>query len=409
MSSTTDTQNSQSTYHAVKVSEHVYWVGAIDWGLRNFHGYSTPRGSTYNAYLILGEKNILIDTVKAPFKDELLARIASVIDPSCIDYIISNHSEMDHSGCLPALIDLVKPERVYASANGVKILAEHFHSGHEIIAVKDGETITLGDITVKFLETRMLHWPDSMFTYLENDGILFSNDAFGMHLASCERFEDEVDADILAFEAKTYFANILVPYASLVTKLIAKIGEMHLPLHAIAPDHGPIWRTDIAGILANYVKWAGQQRGNKALIIYDTMWSSTETMARAICEGLLAGGAQVKFMPISGNHRSDVASEMLDAGALIVGSPTLNNNLFPTVADVMTYLKGLRPQGLVGAVFGSYGWGGEAVGQLKEILTAMKIEVLGEVKVKFVPDAAALAQCHALGMLIAAHMTAPKE
>lgn len=405
MNSTRDTYPANTPFHAVKISDHVYWVGAIDWGLRDFHGYSTHRGSTYNAFLVMGEKITLIDTVKAPFQDELLARIASVVDPSRIDYIISNHAEMDHSGCLPQIIDLVKPEKVFTSPNGVKVLSDHFRLSKELTAVKDGESIDLGGLTFSFVETRMLHWPDSMFSYLAEDGVLFSNDAFGMHLATAERFDDEIDPEVLDYEAKTYFANILLPYSSLITKLLAKVGEMNLPIKAIATDHGPVWRKDIAGILDRYGKWAAQRRSNKAIIVYDTMWQSTAKMARAIGEGLTAGGAHVKIMPINGSHRSDVATELLDAGALLVGSPTMNNNLYPTVADVMTYVKGLRPQNLIGAAFGSYGWGGEAVNQLKEILTAMKVDIVGDLKIKFVPDAEALENCYALGKSVAERLT----
>jgi flavorubredoxin len=388
-------------FHAVRISEHVFWVGAIDWELRDFHGYTTPRGSSYNAFLVLGEKIILIDTVKAPFKEELLARIASVIDPTKIDYIISNHAEMDHSGCLPQLIELVHPEKVFASVNGVKNLADHFHFERELIPVKDGETISLGNLHITFVETRMLHWPDSMFSYVVEDGVLFSNDAFGMHLATTERFDDELDPQLLEFEAKTYFANILLPYAALITKLLARVDSMHLDLHAIATDHGPIWRKDIGKILRLYGQWAEQKRNNKAIIVYDTMWESTAKMARALSDGLVEGGARVQLLPMKGSHRSDIATEILDAGALLIGSPTLNNNILPTIADVLTYLKGLRPQGLIGAAFGSYGWGGEAVGQLKDILAEMKVDVVGDLKLKFVPDQAALAQCYELGKTVA--------
>lgn len=401
---TTETANAYHGLRAVQVSDHVYWVGAIDWAIRNFHGYTINRGSTYNAFLIMGEKITLVDTVKSPFKQELLARISSLIDPSRIDYIISNHAEMDHSGCLPEMIDLIKPEKVFASPNGVKALADHFHWDHNLVTMKDGDSIDLGGLQASFVETRMLHWPDSMFTYLHEDGILFSSDAFGMHLASAERFDDEIAPDILEYEAKSYFANILLPYASLIPKLIEKLGAMKLTLNCVATDHGPLWRTDIQKIIHLYATWAAQQRNNKAIIVYDTMWHSTAKMAQAICDGLHDGGAPVAMFPMSGSHRSDVATALLDAGALLVGSPTLNNNIFPTVADVLTYVKGLRPQGLIGATFGSYGWGGEAVGQLNDILTAMKVDLVGEVKAKYVPDAQALAQCYALGQNIAAHL-----
>lgn len=395
-----------SSFQALRISDHVYWVGAIDWALRDFHGYSTSRGSTYNAFLVLGKKAILVDTVKAPYYDEMMARIASVIDPKSIDIVISNHAEMDHSGCLPSVVHRVKPEQVYASTNGVKILADHFHDIGQLTSVKDGEVQELGGLHFTFYETRMLHWPDSMFSYLAEDDVLFSNDAFGMHLATAERFDDQVDDGILEYEARTYFANILLPYSTLITKLLAKVTQLGLAPKIIATDHGPLWRTGIGKILGWYGEWAAQRRSNKALVVYDTMWGSTAKMASILCEGLIAGGAQVKELPLNAFHRSEIATEMLDAGALLVGSPTLNNFLFPTVADVLTYLRGLRPQGLLGAAFGSYGWGGEAVAQVAEILTSMKVEMVGDIKLKFVPDQAGLAQCFDLGIAVAERLQA---
>ncbi|HEY3376387.1 MAG TPA: FprA family A-type flavoprotein [Armatimonadota bacterium] len=392
-----------ATFQALPISEHVYWVGAIDWNLRDFHGYATPRGSTYNAFLIMADRVTLIDTVKAPFKDEMLARIASVIDPARIDYLISNHAEMDHSGCLPDVIAAIKPDTVFASPNGVTALANHFHLDREIVAVKDGEALDLGNLHLSFVETRMLHWPDSMFTFLHEDGVLFSSDAFGMHLATAERFDDEIDPQILEEEAGRYFANILLPYSALITKLLEKVGGMQLPLQLIAPDHGPLWRGDLARILRLYGEWAEQKPTKKAVIVYDTMWGSTEMMARAIADGLQAGGATPRLLSLKSANRSDIAHEILDAGALLVGSPTLNNNLFPTIADVLTYLKGLRPRNLLGAAFGSFGWGGEAVGQIQEILTAMKVEIVAEpLKLKYVPTPEDLTRCYDLGQTVAA-------
>jgi flavorubredoxin len=384
------------------VTDAVYWVGAIDWGIRNFHGYATSRGTTYNAYLVLADKITLIDTVKAPFKDEMLCRIASVIEPAKIDYIISNHSEMDHSGCLPEVIEQLRPERVFASENGVKALHDHFHGLGEIVPVRDSESLSLGNMNVHFTETRMLHWPDSMFTYLAEEELLFSQDAFGMHLASTERFDDEIADDVLEYEAAKYYANILLPFSSFVTKLLDRVGKLGIPIKIIAPDHGPIWRKNVQEILTLYGKWAAQDRHRKAIIVYDTMWQSTALMARAICDGLVSGNTNARVMPLGSCHRSDVATEMLDAGALIVGSPTINNTLFPTVADVMTYLKGLKPRNLIGAVFGSFGWSGEAVKQLKEILTEMKVELIAEgVTARYVPDDRVLAECFSLGALVA--------
>jgi len=393
---------------AVKVTDRVWWVGAVDWSLRDFHGYATGRGSSYNAYLVLAEKVTLIDTVKRPFKDEMLSRIGSVIDPKRIDYIISNHAEMDHSGCLPEVTDIVRPEKVFASSQGVKALRAHFHLSEEAVTpVKDGETLSLGDVTLTFIETRMLHWPDSMFTYLADERLLFSQDAFGMHLASVERFADEIDESILEFEAAKYFANILLPYSPLILKLLEKVRASGLQIDVIAPDHGPIFRKNIDWILQRYAQWALQKPTRKAVVVYDTMWQSTEKMARAICEGLAAGGAAAKLMPLKGSHRSDVATEILDAGALLVGSPTINNTIFPTVADVLTYLKGLRPRNLIGAAFGSYGWSGESVDRINAILKEMKVELVSEgVKVRYVPDDAALLQCRDLGILVAEKLQA---
>lgn len=389
-------------FKATKVTDTVYWVGAIDWTIRNFHGYATSRGTTYNAYLVLADKVTLVDTVKAPFKDEMLAKISSVIEPTRIDYIISNHSEMDHTGCLPQVMELVKPEKVLASENGVKALREHFHGIGEVVAVKDGETLSLGNMTLSFIESRMLHWPDSMMTYIGEEQLLLSQDAFGMHLASTERFDDELDESILQYEAAKYYANILLPLSSFVTRLLDKLGKLGLSFKMIAPDHGPIWRKNPEAIVESYARWAKQERSRRAVIVYDTMWQSTALMARAICDGLVSEGVPVKVMPLESSHRSDVATEILDAGALLVGSPTLNNNIFPTLADVLTYLKGLKPKNLLGAVFGSYGWSGESVKQLREFLTEMKVELVGEgINVKYVPDDEALAQCFSLGILVA--------
>jgi len=386
---------------AIKINERVYWVGAIDWGLKEFHGYQT-RGTTYNAFLILADKVALIDTVKAEFKNEMLARITSVIEPEKIDYIISDHAEMDHTGCLPEVIDVVKPEKVIASKEGEKALREHFGLQHEITAVGEGDKISLGSATISFIETKMIHWPDSMFSYLVEDGVLFSNDAFGMHLASSERFDDEIDRGILDYEAAKYYANIIMPFANLVTKLLTKLDGLNLRLNLIAPDHGPVWRRDIERIMKQYSDWAEPKRTLKSLIVYDTMWHSTEKMAGAIAEGLLAGGAKPKIMPLGVFHDSDIVTELLDSGALIVGSPTFNSGLLPPVAGFLSYIKGLKVRHALGAAFGSYGWNPGSVKLINETLTSMRIEIAGEgVSAKYVPDQQALDQCFKLGAEVA--------
>lgn len=392
----------KNTFRAVPVTEGVWWVGAIDWNIRDFHGYQTGRGSTYNAYLVVADKVALIDTVKAPFREEMMARIASVVDPGRIDYIISNHSEMDHSGALPEVIAAVNPEKVFASAVGAKTLKELFPIEREITAVKDGETLGLGGCTLTFLETRMLHWPDSMFAYLNEKELLFSQDAFGMHCATQERFADECDPAVLAYETATYYANILLPYSPLVLKLIEKVTAAGLSFRIIAPDHGPIWRKETGGIIGSYAKWAAQRPEAKAVVVYATMWQSTEKMARAISEGLAAGGLQVKLMELGAVHRSDVAYELLGASVLAVGSSTLNNHLLPPMADLLTYLKGLKPKNLLGAAFGSYGWSGEAVKEIEEVFAEMKVEKADEgIRVKNVPNAELLSRCYELGKTLA--------
>ncbi len=386
-------------FRAEKITDHVWWVGAIDWGVRNFHGYLTSRGTTYNAYLIQADKLTLVDTVKAPFFDEMMARISSVVEPDKIDYIISNHAEMDHSGALPATIDAVGPEKVFASKMGAKALNEHFAIGERITAVGDGDSLDLGGVNATFLETKMCHWPDSMVTYLHEDKLLLSQDAFGEHLASYERFADQLDRDVVDYEAKKYYANILMPLSKFIKRSLQKVQESGVKLDAVAPDHGPIWRgEDINRIVSAYAGWAERKTADKAVIIYDTMWNSTNLMARAIAEGIAAEGTETVLMPTRSCHRSDIATEVLDAAALLVGSPTINNEIFPTVADAMCYLRGLRPEGLVGASFGSYGWGGEAPQILQQMLEDMRVDIVDDaLKVKYVPTDDDLVACRELG------------
>ena len=388
-------------FQPVKVTDTVYWVGAIDWDVRDFHGYATSRGTTYNAYLVLGEKVTLVDTVKEQFVPEMMTRISRVINPEKICCIVSNHAEIDHSGGLPQVAAQIKPERILASKMGVKVLNEHFNNADlHLTPVSQGDVLNLGNRTLHFMETRMLHWPDSMFTYMPEERLLFSQDAFGMHLASAERFADQVTPSLIYREMAKYFANILLPYSNLVLKLIDRLVEMDLKIDIIAHDHGPIIRRDVENAIGWYKRWANQAPTNRGIIIYDTMWGSTMKMAKVIADGIHKGGGKAELMPMGGSHRSDVATEMLHAGALIAGSPTLNNNMFPTMADVLCYLKGLRPRNLVGAAFGSYGWGGEGVKQVRELLEQMDVEVLGERRAKYVPTDDDLDSCFQLGVEI---------
>ncbi len=391
-------------FEAMKLTDRVYWVGAIDWSLRNFHGYLTSRGTTYNAYLVVGEKTALIDTVKAGFGDEMLSRVASVMDPSDIDYIVSNHAEMDHSGCLTQAVERIRPEKLIASKAAVSALDQHFHGALQVTPVSNGETLSLGDAELTFVETKMLHWPESMVTYFGGDAVLFSQDAFGMHLASTERYVDELPWDIVEYETAKYFANIVLPYAPVVVKALSSLAGLDLKVDLLATDHGPLWREPEhrGWVTGKYGEWSEQAPTRKAVVVYDTMWGSTDMMARAIGEGLSAGGAHPLLMPLSGSHRSDVATEVLTAGALVVGSPTLNKTLYPTVADVLAYLTGLTPKNLVGGAFGSYGWAGQGSSHVQEALEKMKVDLVAEeLKVQYIPDAEALAGCRAWGRTIA--------
>ncbi|MCU0661445.1 MAG: FprA family A-type flavoprotein [Myxococcota bacterium] len=391
-----------SVFSAQKITENVYWVGAIDWALRNFHGYQTSRGTTYNAFLVLGEKLTLVDTVKGAFYDEMMARIASVVDPSRIEVVVSNHAELDHSGSLPRLRESIKPLQIVASPMGAAALAEHFHWDASVTEVKTGQTLSLGDKSLRFVETRMLHWPDSMFAYLEDEKVLFTNDAFGMHLATSERFTDELDHSLVEWEAKKYYANILMPLSSIVKVLLKKLPSLNLDFEVLAPDHGPLWRKEPHQIIELYDRWATAKPTRKAVVVFDTMWQSTAAMARSIGDGLRHGGASAILMPLEGSHRSDVATEVLDAGAIVVGSPTMNNQLYPTVAEVLTYLKGLRPVGKLGAAFGSHGWSGEATSRIEEQLKEMKVELAAEaLRHKYVPTTEVLEQCFAMGARLA--------
>ncbi len=389
---------------AVKITDRVWWVGAIDWNLRNFHGYATGRGSTYNAFLVMAEKITLIDTVKGPFFEEMMARIRSVVDPKKIDYLVSNHAEMDHSGSIPAALAAIRPDKFFASAMGEKALKAHFGEDLPVTAVANGESLDLGDDTLTFVETRMLHWPDSMATYLAKEKVLFSQDAFGMHLAGSERFADEYPEWLLEHEGKKYFANILLLQAPKVTALLDALPGLKLDIAFIAPDHGPVWRGELLDFpLKYYRKWAAQENKTRALVVYDTMWGSTAMLARAIADGIRDAGSEVDVVSMDASDRSVVMTLLMDADLIAVGSPTMNNQMFPPMADILTYMKGLKPKNLRGVAFGSYGWSGEAHKKIGEELTAMGVEQIAPpFGVKYVPAAADLRQAFELGRTMVA-------
>jgi flavorubredoxin len=389
-------------YKPIEIAKGVFSVGCRDWDIRDFHGYSTYEGTSYNAFLVLGEKNVLIDTVKEHFGDELLANISKVIDPKLIDIVISNHTEMDHSGSIPKLMHKIGEDKpIYCSKMGAKNMEAHFNRKFNFQVVGTGDTLEIGNRTFSFLDTKMLHWPDSMFTYLAEEAILFSSDAFGQHYAGDMFFDDEIGDEIMP-HARKYYANILLHFSPRVQALLKDVAKLNLKIDMICPDHGILWRDNPSKIIDAYDTWSRQEPTKKVVVIFDSMWESTAKMARAITSGVESEDVNVRLMNTRKWHRSDIITEILDAGAIAVGSPTLNNNIFPVIADVMTYIKGLRPQNKIAAAFGSYGWSGEAVKILNKDFEEMKLTIIDPgVKIQYVPDEADLERCFELGVKLA--------
>ncbi len=385
---------------SVEVKPGIYWVGYVDWNIRNFHGYKTHRGTTYNAYLIVDEKIALIDSVKAGYGKNLLNLISEIIDPSKIDYIVSNHTEPDHSSELLRVAEVAPNAEVIATAKGAAGLKKYFKADWDIREVKTGDSISLGKRTLEFISTPMLHWPDSMFTYVPEEKLLFSMDAFGQHLATSYRFNDEVDEHVVMEEARVYYANIIMHLGSIVKKTL-KAAE-GLDIEMIAPSHGVIFRSGLDKIISKYQDWSVFKPLPKLLVIYDTMWQSTEMMATAIADGAAEAGIEVKKLSVQSNDITTLATEVLDSAAFAVGSPTLNNGLLPTVAEFLTYIKGLRPGNKLGFAFGSQGWAGGGVPAIEEVLNAIGVELTTEgVTCQYRPTEEELEVCRKAGKELA--------
>lgn len=368
---------------AREIKKGIYWVGGVDWDLRNFHGYLTQRGSTYNAYLIVDEKIVLIDTVKDYLTEEMFERIEKVVDPSKIDYIISNHVEMDHSGAIPAVMEKAPNATIIASPNGVRGLKEHYGDQYDYRAIKDGESISFGERSMQFVLTPMIHWPDNMVAYMPEEKLLFSNDSFGQHLASSERIDHEYPIDVIMEEARKYYANIVLPFGAQVLKALKALEGLDIQM--IAPSHGIIWEEHIDMIMKEYQKWASNVTEKKAVICYDTMWGSTKKQAFAIQSVMEDKGYSVSLYNVQLTHISDIMTDLITADYICVGSPTLNNNMLPTVAGFLTYLKGLAPKNRKALAFGSFGWGGQSIGQIEKILEESGFEVKSAIKSKYIP------------------------
>jgi flavorubredoxin len=388
----------------VELAKGVYWVGVVDWGLRHFHGHelSTHRGSSYNAYLILDEKTVLVDTVWGPFQDEFLQNVRRLIDPAKIDVVVVNHSESDHSGSLPALMQLCPNATVVVSKRGADSVPGHYHQKWNFKVVQTGDKISIGRRELTFVEATMLHWPDSMFTYLAPDGILMPNDAFGQHYAANFRFNDQVNQQELYEEALKYFANIITPYANRVGPKIDELLVMKVPVNIIAPSHGIIWRKDPLQIVEKYREWAAQKGNPTAVVLYDTMWQATRRMAEAVGDGLTAEGVSHKLFHVAISDRNDILTEIFKSRGVVIGSPTLNNGVLPGVSPILEDLRGLRFQNKVGAAFGSYGWSGEAVKLIEEHFAKCNIPLAGKgVLAKWQPTEQDLGACVALGQEVA--------
>ncbi len=369
---------------AVEVAKNIYWVGAVDWSMRNFHGYETTRGTSYNAYLILDEKVTLIDTAKINFAEELLARISSVIDPAKIDVIISSHVEPDHSGALREVAALApSAEIITTNPNGVKGLTARY-GDLNYKPVKAGDSISIGARTLQFVPTPMLHWPDSMVTYCPEEKILFSNDAFGQHFATSVRFDDENDLDTVFFEAKKYYANILMPFGKQAQTALKALGNLEINL--IATGHGVIWRKNISKIVDCYKKWSAGEVAERAVVVFDSMWHSTKILAQTITEAFAQRGIPAAYYDIKATPTSDIVTDIFTSKYLAVGSPTINNQMMPTIAGFLCYLKGLRPVNHKGFAFGSYGWGGQSIAQVEDELKSAGVEIiLDKIKIANLP------------------------
>ncbi len=384
----------------VELAKGVYWVGFVDWTLRHFHGHelSTHRGSSYNAYLIVDEKVVLVDTVWGPYADRLLDSIREVIDPSKIDLVVANHAETDHAGALPRVMEAARNATLIVSKRGKDSVEGNYHNTWNLRTVQTGERLSIGKRELVFVEAPMLHWPDSMFTYVTGDNILMSNDAFGQHYSSWARYNGDVDQAELYQEALKYYANILTPFSSAVLRKINELLAMNLPVDIIAPSHGVIWKDNPLQIVNKYREWAAQVPEKTAVIAYDTMWDATRRMAEAVGEGLASEGVPYKSFYMSVSDRNDVIAEIFRSKAVLIGSCTFNGGLLPAIMPILEDIRGLKFQNKIGGAFGSYGWSGEAVKTIEEHLTASKIpKVADGILAKWQPKADDLSRCREFG------------
>lgn len=390
-----------------QVKNNVYWVGKVDWELKKFHGdeYSTHKGSTYNSYLIQEEKTVLVDTVWLPFAKEFVENLVKEVDLKKIDYIVINHGEVDHSGSLPELMKHIPDTPIYCTENAVKSLKGQYHQDWNFHVVKTGDKLDLGNgKELIFVEMRMLHWPDSMASYMTGDNILFSNDAFGQHYATEMLYNDLVDQGELMTESIKYFANILNPFNPILQKKLQEVLSLNLQIDMIATSHGVIWRDNPLQIVEKYVQWSADYQENQITVIYDTMWNGTRELAERIALGiqLQDPAVTVKIFNLSKSDFNDVATEVFRSKAIAVGSPTVGNGLLHSVAGFLHYLKSLKFKKKRAAAFGCYGWSGESVKIINEMLADAGFEIIGEgMRQLWNPDEGAKKAAVELGRAIA--------
>ncbi len=392
-----------------RITDKVTWVGKVDWELKKFHGdeFSTHRGSSYNSYLIRDKKTVLIDTVWLPYDKEFVNKLKKEIDLREIDYIVANHGEVDHSGALSALMREIPGTPIYCTANAVKSLRGQYHEDWNFVTVKTGDTLEIGDSTLTFIEAPMLHWPDTMFTYMSGENILFSNDGFGQHYASESLYNDTVDAGELMAEAIKYYANILSPFSPMVTRKIKEILGMNLPLAMICPSHGVIWKENPAQIVEKYLEWAADYQENQVSIVYDTMWNATRKMAEAIADGIREAdpSVTVKLFSASKTDKTDIVTEVFRSRAVLMGSPTVNNGYLYAIAGILELIRGAKLKKKKAAAFGSYGWSGEAVKLMNEELTKAGFELVDDgFRTTWAPDNEALEKLREYGSAFAAKL-----
>jgi flavorubredoxin len=392
---------------AVEVKNAIYWVGACDWEVRDFHGYETPRGTSYNNYLIMDDEITLVDTVKYDFADITLKNISSIVDPAKIKHVVINHIENDHMTSIGDIMQLTPHATIYITEKGKKGLERFFDTSKWTIkVVKTGDTLSIGKRTLLFLETPMLHWPDSMMTYVKEDKVLFSQDAFGQHIASAARFDDEyIDCQSMAEledAVVDYYANILMPFGQLIKSKIADIEKLGIAIDIIAPDHGIIWRNDPGKVLQAYLDLAQGKANCSVVIIYDTMWHSTEKMTIPLLDGIRSEGVDGKIIKLRATPMSVAIKEFWKSRGCLIGTPTLNNIMFPTVANFLTHIRGLRPKNRIAGAFGSFGWGGGAVKEAYEIVKKMGLEVVEPgIEVNFKPSHEDEKRCYEFGAAFA--------